>query len=107
WLIYMDDKPITYANQTLYFEDQPLEEKRIRQLYEFGENLHHERGDFIMKGKYGEDFIISYDGNDLEYINRTFYMNGQRLSPKLENELMGATNAASSFIYVLAGVHLL
>lgn len=107
FMLYYKDEPCTYANNQLYLGDEPMDSKKCNELYMFGENLANERGDFIMEGVYGEDFWIYYDGKRLEYENRQFYMDGQKLSPKLENDLFGAANTASSYIYALAGVHFL
>ena len=105
-LVY-ENQPVTYSDGKLYSEGEPFDKKQLRQAYEFGENLANDRGDFTMKGTYGEDFWIYYDGKKLEYENRTFYLNGQELSPKMKNDIFGASNTASSYIYVFAGMHLL
>lgn len=107
FMLYYNDEPMTYSNNKLYLKDKEIESKQLRQVYEFGDNLAHDRGDFIMDGKYGEDFTILYGGEELEYENRTFYLNGKELSPKLMSDLNGAANTSSSFIYVFTGMHLL
>lgn len=107
FILYYEALPLAYANEQLYLDNKPLDEKQLGELYRFGENLANDRGDFIMKGKYGEDFVIVYDGKELEYKNRTFYKDGQELSPKLQNDLNGAENTASSYIYVFTFMHLL
>lgn len=107
FMIYYQTKPVTYANGQLSIDKVPLDRIQLRELYEFGDNLAYDRGDFIMEGKYGEDFVISYGGEPLGYENRTFYLNGNPLSAKLQNDLNGAENTASSYIYVFTGMHLL
>jgi cytochrome c oxidase subunit III len=107
FMLFYDINPMTYSENKLYVDAQPLTGKQLREVYEFGENLANDRGDFIMQGKYGEDFTILYGGTPLEYKNRTFYMDGKELSPKLKNDLNGAINTSSSFIYVFTGLHLL
>ena len=107
FMLYYETIPITYVDNQLFLGDKPLDEKQLEELYKFAENLANDRGDFIMEGKYGEDFVIVYGGKELEYKNRTFYMEGKELSPKLMNDLLGAQNQASSFIYVFTIMHLL
>ena len=107
FMIYYQTVPITYSNNQLSVNNVPLDRMQLREIYEFGDNLANDRGDFIMEGKYGEDFIISYGGTPLGYENRTFYLNGSPLSAKLQNDLNGAENTASSYIYVFTGMHLL
>lgn len=106
-MLYYQSQPITYFNHQLFVQQQPLNPVQIRQVYEFGENLVNDRGDFIMKGTYGADFSIYYNGQPLEYTNRTFYLNGKRLSAKQENDIFEQKNTASSFIYAFTAVHLL
>ena len=107
FMLFYETLPITYANNQLFLDDKPLDEKQLGELYYFAENLANDRGDFVMDGKYGEDFVIAYGGKELTYENRTFYMDGKELSPKLKNDLYGAQNHASAFIYVFTGMHLL
>ncbi|MEX1001472.1 MAG: cytochrome c oxidase subunit 3 [Crocinitomicaceae bacterium] len=107
FMLVYENHPVTYSNGKLFVDNQPFDAEKLRQAYEFGENLANDRGDFIMQGEYGEDFWIYYNGQKLEYENRQFYIKGKEISPKMENDIFGAGNTASSFIYVFAGMHLL
>ena len=98
---------VTYTNNKLALATGPLLSSRYIALERFGENLANDRGDFIMKGKYGEDFWIYFNGKKLEYENREFFMDGKKLSGKLENDLFNQQNTASSYIYAFTGMHLL
>lgn len=106
FLLYYKDQPITYTNNNLFLEG-PVEDEVHRLLWYFAENLKTDRGDFIMDGVYGEDFWVYYDGKKLDYENRTFYLDGQELSPKQKNDLFNQDNMSSSYIYALTGMHLL
>lgn len=106
-MLFYENDPVTYSTGMLYVGTEAFDRKQLREVYEFGDNLAEDRGDFIMEGIYGEDFWIYYGGEILEYENRTFYLEGKQLSPKLEYELFDENNTASSFIYALTGVHLL
>jgi cytochrome c oxidase subunit 3 len=106
FLLYYKDQPITYSNEELFIGD-PLEDEVHRILWYFAENLANDRGDFIMDGVYGEDFWIYYGGEKLDYENRKFYLKGQELSPKQNNDLFSQDNMASSYVYALTGMHLL
>lgn len=107
FMLFYEEVPVTYANNQLYLEEAPFDRKQLRQTYEFGENLANDRGDFIMRGEYGKDFWIYYNGKQLQYENRTFYIEGKEISAKLQNDLFGANNTSSSFIYAMTGIHLL
>lgn len=106
FILYYKDQPMTYTNGT-FFIGEAVDNETHRLLWYFAENLSTDRGDFIMDGVYGEDFWIYYDGEKLDYENRTFYLNGQELSPKQKNDLFNQDNMASSYIYALTGMHLL
>ena len=106
-MLIQDNSPVTYSNKKLFVDGSPLEEDKYLALERFGENMKTDRGDFIMDGKYGEDFWIYYNGENLDYVNREFFINGQKISPKLETDLFKQQNTASSFIYVFTGMHLL
>ena len=102
-----ENQLVTYANNKLAVNGQEFSDVHHNRLYRFAESIVNNRGDFIMTGKYGEDFTIGYKGEVLEYKNRTFLYKGKKLSAKQVNELQGAKNLSGSFIYVFTFVHLL
>lgn len=102
-----DNKLVTYANNKLQIDGIPLSQTHHSRLFYFSQNIVEDQGDFIMKGKYGEDFVIYYKNKALEYTNRTFYADGQLLSPKKLNDLYTQDNTASSYIYAFTIMHLL
>jgi cytochrome c oxidase subunit 3 len=106
YILHYKGEAISYSNNMLYL-GEPISGEHHRLLWYFAENLANDRGDFIMKGTYGEDFWVYYDGKMLDYENRTFYMDGHELSPKQKSDLFNQDNLASSYIYALTGVHLL
>ena len=98
---------LTYANRSLLLNGHPLAMEQHSRLRYFAESILADRGDFIMKGKYGEDFIIYYKSQPLDYKNRSFSINGRPLSPKQLNDLNSQDNKASSYIYAFAFMHYL
>lgn len=98
---------LTYTNGELLSNGIKLSEIQHNRLWHFAENIVNDRGDFIMKGVYGEDFIIYFSGEPLEYKNRKFYWKGAPLSPKKLEALNSQDNTASSYIYAFTGVHVL
>ncbi len=61
-----------------------------------------------LDGAYGEDYTITYKGQELIYEKGDYYFPGDDLREKpLYNEIAIFNNASSSYIYVLSFVHLL
>ncbi len=106
-LLRYNNKLVTYANNQLQIEGIRLSQTQHSRLYYFAQNIVENKGDFIMRGTYGEDFVVYYQGTPLEYSNRTFYLNGQLLSPKKLNDLYTQDNTASSYIYAFSFMHFL
>lgn len=106
FILHYQGAPLIYTNQTLQLDGEALAPEIHDRLWYFGENLVEERGDFVMKGKYGEDFTIWYKGKELEYVNRQFFLDDMPLSAKLSNDLYESRNTASSWIFVFVIVHL-
>jgi cytochrome c oxidase subunit 3 len=111
--IFFRSQPIVFNEGKLFLTgaDQQLAALTYDQrmhLRMFARNLKDERGDFIMTGTYGDDFTLLYKGEALKYENRRLIKsNGQELS-KVEYALLHKSrNTASSFIYILTGLHLL
>lgn len=98
---------VTYINNELSVNGGKFSQEISSRLWYFSENIVNDRGDFIMKGKYGEDFKIFYHGNELQYTNRTFFIDGKPLSAKQLNDLNMQDNTASSYIYAFTFLHLL
>jgi len=107
FMLLYEDAPVTYSNNSLQLDGEPISAEHHRVLWYFGENLANERGDFIMQGTYGEDFWVYFKGEQLEYENREFYRDGLPLSPKLRSDIFAQDNQASSYIYAFTIVHLL
>ena len=98
---------LTYTNNRLLSNGSELSDVQHDRLYHFAENIVNDRGDFIIKGKYGEDFSIYYNGEELDYKNRQFYLKGEPLSKKKVSDLNSQKNTSSSYIYAFTGMHLL
>ena len=73
-----------------------------------------EKGNYVsddignIKGEYGVDYTIKYQGVQLEYDNGEFFMpkDIDKRQP-LNSEINKQYNAASGYFYVLSGLHLL
>ncbi len=61
-----------------------------------------------LAGTYGEDYTITYQGQELIFENDNFYFPNDELSEKpLLNEIAIFGNSASSYFYLISFVHLL
>lgn len=61
-----------------------------------------------LKGEYGRDYTITYQGKELVYENGDYYYPEDQLREKpLLNEISVFNNSTSSYIYILSFVHLL
>ena len=107
FVLRYDNTLVTYLNNGLQLNGVPLSSTQHSRLFYFSDNIVNDRGDFMMKGEYGKDFSIFYKGAELEYTNRTFYLDGKLLSPKKMNDLTTQDNTASSYIYAFTFMHLL
>ena len=107
WALYYNNDLVTNLNGNLFIKDSLITKLHEVKLSYFADNIINDRGDFYMEGKYGEDFTISYQGNDLTYENRRFYIDGVEMSPGLYDKLNDSQNTASSFLYLFTGMHLL
>lgn len=73
----------------------------------FAEHLRDGRGDFFQKGQIGKDFHVYYKGHELQYKNRDLYYKGVKLSPPMQLKLNDAPDQATSYLYLITGLHLL
>lgn len=105
--IRADDKILVFTNNQLTANGFLLSETQQKRLFHFAENIVNDRGDFIIKGVYGEDFEIIFGGVPLVYENRTFYWKDAKLSAKNLDQLNSQKNTASSYIYAFTAIHLL
>jgi cytochrome c oxidase subunit 3 len=112
FVIRFKDKPLELKEGKFYmiFQDQSRAityDQRIH-LQRFARNIRDGRGDFVMMGKYGVDYTILYKGVPLSYENRKLFKpDGSELSKVEYALLFKSRNTASSFIYILTGLHLL
>lgn len=73
-----------------------------------------EKGNYVsddignIKGEYGVDYTIRYQGMELVYEDGKFYMpSDHERKEALNSEINNIYNAASGYFYVLSGLHLL
>lgn len=73
-----------------------------------------ERGHFIsgsiesISGTYGEDYTVVFKGKELVQVDGNFYFpDDNERTETLNERVLSKSNTASSFIYVLSGLHLL
>lgn len=101
------DQLVTYVNESLQVANQNITPEMQNQLYWFSESRISNRGDFMVSGRYGEDFVIWYKGKKLEYQNRRFSIEGRPLKAKEESDLNGAENQASAYTFAFVLMHVL
>ena len=82
-------------------------DNNVRELQQFARNIAEERGDFMLVGRYGEDFAIQYAGEELTYKNRVLAHSTGPLSDEEMLDLELSRNSASSYVYIISGMHLL
>lgn len=107
FLLSYENNPVTYTDKHLFVRENSLAPEQFDRLYRFAESLVNGRGDFMMVGKYGTDFTIWYQGEELEYKNRDFFWKNKPLSAKQANELNGLKNKNSSYTLMFIFMHAL
>ncbi|MFT6998673.1 MAG: cytochrome c oxidase subunit 3 [Cryomorphaceae bacterium] len=61
-----------------------------------------------LDGVYGEDYTISYQGQELVYVDGEYYLPNDELKEKpLTDEIAVYSNSTASYIYILSFVHLM
>lgn len=107
-LIYKSE-PLTYKKGKFYRPNgetlKNLDFQRLRQL---ARNIVDNRADFFVSGELGKDFHLYYNGNELQYKERTLLYKGQVLSPNLQNKLLrGNQDTSTAYFYIITILHLL
>ncbi|RYM33824.1 hypothetical protein ERX46_07615 [Brumimicrobium glaciale] len=116
-------KNINYGEFTLLYKSEPLtfidgefirpngerlEELDFRRLRDLAQNVKDDRADFFMQGEMGKDFKLYYNGNELDYKERTLMYKGKPLSANLQNKLLrGNKDMSTAYFYVITILHLL
>ena len=60
-----------------------------------------------IKGEYGADYTIAYNGKSLVYNGKDFYMPGDdEFKDAIDPRMFNSFNTSSSYLYVLTGVHI-
>lgn len=107
WALYHKNDLVTNVKGQLYIRDSVISGVQEVRLRYFSDNIINDRGDFYLKGKYGEDFTITYRGQELTYKNRKFYIGDEEMSAAMYDKLSDSQNTASSFLYLFTAMHLL
>lgn len=59
-----------------------------------------------LKGEYGTDYSFTYKGEAIKEVDGEFYAESDRYNDNpLKDRILGSRNSASSYLYVLSGVH--
>jgi cytochrome c oxidase subunit III len=99
---------VTYKNEKFFIQDTiQLALVDLIRLEKFSWHIRDGRGDFFHRGKYGKDFKIYYKNKELDYKNRTLYYQGTPLNAPLQLKMDGASDTATSYLYILTALHLL
>ncbi|WP_107038957.1 cytochrome c oxidase subunit 3 [Brumimicrobium mesophilum] len=119
----LKNKNIKYGDFTLLYKSEPLtfldgeflrpngerlEELDFQRLRYLAQNVKDDRADFFMQGEMGKDFKLFYNGNELDYKERTLMYKGKPLSANLQNKLLrGNKDMSTAYFYVITILHLL
>jgi cytochrome c oxidase subunit 3 len=108
YTLLLNNVPLSIQNNAFYVNDStPIASADVLRLKQLAQNVVDGRGDFFAKGKIGEDFNISYKGENLEYKNRKLHYKGKVLSNFLQIKATESSDMASSFLFILTFLHLL
>lgn len=107
-LLYKSE-PLTVKNGRLYLVDgKPIQQLDFERLRALARNIVDNRADFFVSGELGKDFHLYYNGNELQYKERTLMYKGQPLSPNLQNKLLrGNQDKSTAYFYIITILHLL
>ena len=108
YTLLLNNSPLSIKNNSFYVNDTtPMSSADVLRLKQLAQNVVDGRGDFFAKGKIGEDFNISYKGENLEYKDRKLHYKGKVLSSFLQIKATESSDMASSFLFILTFLHLL
>lgn len=105
FVLKYENQLITYSNGELFYGAQPLDAVLKGRLYRFSESLLSRRGDFMVVGRYGIDFKISYKGRPVSYENRNFFIDGEPIKAIQLSELNGQQNKSAQYTLIFVLVH--
>lgn len=105
FILKYEGKLVTYANQKLYLGNNEFDAVLKERLYKFAESLLNRRGDFMIIGRYGEDFELSYKGEPVTFENRNFYIKGQPLKALQFSDLNGQQNKSAQYTLIFVLLH--
>ncbi len=107
-LLYKSE-PLVYANgEFIRPNGEKLKKLDYERLQQLARNIVDDRADFFVSGELGKDFRLSYNGNQLDYKERTLMYKGQPLSANLQNKLLrGNSDKSTAYFYIITILHLL
>jgi len=105
FMLKYKNQAIVQVNKRLELDGYSLSPKQKMILKRFAYSIATGSGDFVMTGKYGEDFSLKYADKPVEYKNRKFYQGGKELSAYLLNKLNKAQNKTGGFVFAFVAVH--
>lgn len=106
--LYYEGLPLTFVNGSLVKSDgEVLGNHDLYRLRRWAEHIRDGRGDFYVAGELNKDFDIYFMNQKLEYHDRAIYYEGKKLKPYLLNKAMDSSDTASSYLYIITGLHLL
>ncbi len=73
-------KRLVYEEGELYLDSMKLSEVQKNELFKFSFGVCNDQPFFMLKGKYGKDFSISLNGEDLEYSKKRLFFPEKSLS---------------------------
>lgn len=103
------NEPVLFVGGNLCYKDSSkMNFTDLSRLKELSDNMNLGRGDFFVYGRYGQDFVIKFNGQALDYKDRQLVLpSGQKLSAYQQNKAAETADNASSFLYILTFLHVL
>lgn len=106
-LLYKNEE-VTLKNGKFYVRDTvELQYTDLNRMAEFAMHLRDGRGDFFHKGQLGKDFHVYYNGQELQYKNRSLYYKGRKLEPLMQMKINDSADNATAYLYIITVLHLL
>lgn len=100
---------VSFKNDKFYVQDTvELQFVDLNRMEKFAVHIRDKRGDFFHSGEYGKDFVIYYEGEELDYKDRSLYRkNGGKLDVGMQLSLNGSKDTATAYLYIITFAHLL
>ena len=106
--VYFLNEPLSIKNGVFRKSDS-LEFNNVDEirLCQVANNVVNGRGQFMIRGDYGKDFVVYYKGEELSFKEGAFWSNGKKMSASAQLKAKETTDSSSAYLYVISFAHLL